>query len=73
MKIDNTGFNVEHYKGWKESDFIADQLASVPDSYGNLFNKKAFLKAAFAAIKAATKGDEKPVAKPEPVSSNDDE
>ena len=50
MKIDNFDFNEKHYAGWKEADFIKDQLASVPDSYGSEENKIAFLKEAFIKI-----------------------
>lgn len=50
IKIDKSSFNHAHYQGWKEEDFIKDQLASVPDSYGNDAAKKEFLKLAFAKI-----------------------
>lgn len=63
MKIDNMDFDEKHYAGWKEEDFIADQLASVQDIYGSDDNKKAFLKLAFARIKPNAKSVEKPKAK----------
>ena len=53
MKIDNFDFNEKHYAGWKEDDFVKDQLASVPDSYGSEENKIAFLKEAFIKINPA--------------------
>jgi len=54
MKIDNHYFNETHYKGWKEEDFIKDQLQSVQDSYGSKENKIAFLKEAFKKINPVT-------------------
>lgn len=55
MKIDNVDFNEKHYAGWKEEDFVKDQLASVPDSYGSESNKVTFLKKAFAKINEVSK------------------
>lgn len=62
MQVDTIGFNAKHYKGWKEADFIKDQLASVPDSYGNEYSKKEYLKKVYALINPA-KGDVKPAEK----------
>ena len=53
MKVDNHDFNHDHYKGWTEEDFIKDQFASVPDSYGSEANKIAFLKEAYKQINPA--------------------
>ena len=50
IQVDNTGFNADHYKGWKESDFIKDQLASVPDSYGSKEAKTDFLKKVYSLL-----------------------
>jgi 2,4-dienoyl-CoA reductase-like NADH-dependent reductase (Old Yellow Enzyme family) len=55
MKIDNVDFNQEHYAGWTESDFIADQINSIPDSYGSEENKISFLKEVFKQINPAKK------------------
>ena len=63
MKIDNMDFNEQHFAAMTEDDFIKDQLASVQDFYGDDEGKKAFLKEAYAKIKTAVKGDEKPAAK----------
>ena len=50
MKVDNHDFNHDHYKGWTEENFIKDQFASIPDSYGSDENKVAFLKEAHKQI-----------------------
>lgn len=63
VQVDFSGFNAEHYKGWSEADFVKDQLASVPDSYGDDKGKTAFLKSVYQKINPATKSDEKPVVK----------
>lgn len=57
VQVDNHSFNADYYEGWKEADFIKDQFAAVPDSYGSDEQKKEFLKQAFAKInpEAATK------------------
>lgn len=63
IKIDKTSFNHAHYQGWTEAAFIKDQIASVPDSYGNEEAKKEFLKAAFAKINPSAEVNEKPKGK----------
>ena len=55
MKVDNHDFNQDHYKGWTEENFIKDQLASIPDSYGGEENKINFLKEAFKQINPTVK------------------
>lgn len=50
MKIDNMSFNAAHYQGVSETDFIKEQLASVPDKVGAEAQKKEFLKAAYLKI-----------------------
>lgn len=53
VQVDTIGFNTDHYKGWKEADFIKDQLASVPDRYGSKEQKTEFLKKVYAVINPA--------------------
>ena len=53
IQVDNTGFNATHYKGWKEIDFIKDQLASVPDNYGSKEQKTEYLKKVYLLINPA--------------------
>ncbi len=64
IKVDSVSFNAAHYKGWKEADFIKDQLASVPDRYGNEAAKTEFLKKVYAIINPA-KADVKAAVKKE--------
>lgn len=50
MKIDNTHFNADFYKGKSEDEFVKDQLPSVLDKYGNTAQKTEWLKAAYAKM-----------------------